>query len=49
MIEQNMNSGIRNEEPDLENQQIQDTTPKEQKEIKQHENKQFNSELGYYE
>ena len=46
---ESLNSGIRNEEPDLENQQIQDTTPKEQKEIKQHENKQFNSELGYYE
>ena len=44
-----LNTGIKNEEPDLENQPIQDNTPKPQKEIKQHENKQFNSELGYYE
>ena len=44
-----LNTGIKNEEPDLENQPIQDNTSKPQKEIKQHENKQFNPELGYYE
>ena len=44
-----LNTGIKNEEPDLENQSIQDNSSKPQKEIKQHENKQFNSELGYYE
>ena len=44
-----LNTGIKNEEPDLENQPIQDNTSKPQKEIKEHENKQFNSDLGYYE